>query len=106
MVDGPLIVTPAPGQAHAVLAAELIVLLAVEIVSPSSRVYDREHKRHTYLAVGVPEHWVVDAGSRTIDVWRIGDREPRTVRDRLKWTAPSGHRVEIKANELFEGVGG
>lgn len=31
--------------------------------------------------------------------------EPRIVRDRLPWVAPSGHRVEIGMEKLFEGIG-
>jgi Uma2 family endonuclease len=75
--------------------------LAVEIVSPSSRLYDREHKRRAYLALGVPVYWVVDTESRTIEVWRPGDAAPRVFHDRFDWTPPSGHRVEIALDKLF-----
>jgi Uma2 family endonuclease len=78
--------------------------LAAEVVSPSSKRYDREEKRAAYLEFGVPEYWVVDPEARTVEVWRTHDRQPRTLRDTLTWTAPSGHRVEIALDGLFEGV--
>jgi Uma2 family endonuclease len=44
--------------------------LAVEIISRSSRVYDREFKRDAYLALGVREVWLVDPRAKTIEVCR------------------------------------
>jgi Uma2 family endonuclease len=44
--------------------------LAVEIVSRSSRVYDREFKRDAYLALGVREVWLVDPRAKAIEVFR------------------------------------
>jgi Uma2 family endonuclease len=41
--------------------------LAVEIVSPSSRRYDRVKKLAWYASIGVPEYWIVDAEARTIE---------------------------------------
>ncbi len=42
--------------------------LAVEVLSPSSRVYDREFKRDAYIALGVREVWLVDIRNRSIEV--------------------------------------
>jgi Uma2 family endonuclease len=44
--------------------------LAVEIISRSSRVYDREFKRDAYLALGVREVWLVDPRAKAIEVCR------------------------------------
>jgi Uma2 family endonuclease len=41
--------------------------LAVEVISPSSRRYDRVLKARWYASVGVPEYWVVDPEARTIE---------------------------------------
>ena len=38
--------------------------LAVEVLSRSSRVYDREFKRDAYIALGVREVWLVDIRNR------------------------------------------
>ena len=41
--------------------------LAIEIVSPSSRRYDRVVKLAWYASIGVPEYWIVDADARTLE---------------------------------------
>ena len=41
--------------------------LAVEIISPSSRGYDRVKKLAWYARIGVPEYWIVDSDARTIE---------------------------------------
>jgi Uma2 family endonuclease len=41
--------------------------LVVEIVSPSSRRYDRVTKLRWYAQLGVPEYWIVDSDAQTIE---------------------------------------
>jgi Uma2 family endonuclease len=41
--------------------------LVVEVVSQSSRRYDRVTKLGWYASIGVPEYWVVDPDARTIE---------------------------------------
>ncbi|HEY8091552.1 MAG TPA: Uma2 family endonuclease [Polyangiaceae bacterium] len=41
--------------------------LAVEIVSPSSRRYDRVTKLAWYASIGVPEYWILDPTAHTIE---------------------------------------
>jgi Uma2 family endonuclease len=41
--------------------------LVVEIVSPSSRRYDRVLKPRWYAGIGVPEYWIVDPEARTVE---------------------------------------
>src|SRR5690349_8530990 len=111
LLDGILIVTPAPGPAHQIVASRLMYhlsdalqgpgyahvvgpgvvvrtprtqlepdilvypsryspktewakvgehWLAVEVLSRSSRIYDREIKRDAYFALGVQQVWLVD----------------------------------------------
>ncbi|MGQ0714567.1 MAG: Uma2 family endonuclease [Gemmatimonadaceae bacterium] len=43
--------------------------LAVEVLSPSSRLYDREVKRGAYLALGVEEYWIVDPDDCCVGIW-------------------------------------
>src|SRR6476661_527333 len=63
--------------------------LAVEILSRSSRVYDREFKRDAYLTLGVREVWLVDVQYRSIEVcMRSGTG--RVVHDALTWRAADG----------------
>ena len=61
------------------------LLLAVEIISPSSVHYDRVTKRAFFQGVGVPEYWVVDADARAVERWRPEYRAPETLRERLAW---------------------
>jgi Uma2 family endonuclease len=41
--------------------------LAVEILSPSSRSFDRVKKLHWYASIGVPEYWIVDPDAKTLE---------------------------------------
>ncbi|MEP7227350.1 MAG: Uma2 family endonuclease [Gemmatimonadales bacterium] len=43
--------------------------LAVEVLSPSTRIYDRDFKREAYVNLGVEEVWLVDSENRTIETW-------------------------------------
>jgi Uma2 family endonuclease len=61
--------------------------LAVEVLSRSSRVYDREVKRAAYFALGVRQLWLVDARDRSADVWR-SPRLHRVERQIIRWRAP------------------
>ena len=45
------------------------LVLAVEVVSPSSRRTDRIQKRKLYQAQGVPEYWVVNTDEQVIERW-------------------------------------
>ena len=62
--------------------------LAVEILSRSSRVYDREFKRDAYLTLGVREVWLVDKWERSVEVSRVRGMS-ETVRDVLYWLVPT-----------------
>lgn len=42
--------------------------LVVEIVSPATAGYDRREKQDAYARAGVPEYWIADPASRTIEV--------------------------------------
>jgi Uma2 family endonuclease len=42
--------------------------LGVEVVSPSSKRYDRVKKLHWYAQLGVPEYWLVDPEAQTLEL--------------------------------------
>ncbi|HET7326233.1 MAG TPA: Uma2 family endonuclease [Nocardioidaceae bacterium] len=48
-------------------------LLAVEVLSPSTRLIDINLKRARYEAVGCPSYWVVDPDSLTLTAWELRD---------------------------------
>jgi Uma2 family endonuclease len=63
------------------------LLLAVEVLSPSSGRHDRLRKRPGYQHY-VPEYWIVDVDARLIERWRAADTRPEIVTDRLTSTPP------------------
>lgn len=155
LLDGVLLVTPAPRFAHQVLATRLVVQLssaledttravvvgpgaivappgtqlqpdvlvcparfgaevrwtditehwlAIEILSHSSRIYDRDFKRAAYFALGVPQVWLVDIADRSVDVWTSRD-EDVVEREVVRWRVPTSDlEVTIDLRDLFAGV--
>ena len=78
--------------------------LAVEVLSRSSRFYDREFKRDAYFQLGVQQVWLVDIEDRSVDVWhsRAGHD---VVRDVIRWRVPtSALEVTIALIDLFAGI--
>ena len=55
-------------------AIEGPLLLAIEILSPSTRAKDLILKRSLYEDSGVASYWVVDLDVPSITVWTLGDR--------------------------------
>ena len=150
LLEGFLIVTPAPGLPHQLVATRLAVILgtllgsrayvtgpgvverkprthlepdllvfpgpihkefkwtdltahwlAVEVFSRSSKAYDRAYKRDAYLALGVPEVWLVDRWERAVFVCRPGEGE-RRVTGTLRWQ-PAGvaEAMALEVESLF-----
>ena len=60
------------------------LLLAVEVLSPSTARADRQVKRRLYAEIA-DEYWIVDLDARLIERWRPGDTRPDIVTDRLLW---------------------
>jgi Uma2 family endonuclease len=65
------------------------LLLAVEIISPSSARHDRVTKRPRYQRNRVPEYWIVDDVSQTIERWTPDEDRPELLAEQLVWH-PSG----------------
>lgn len=83
------------------------LLLAVEVLSPSSLRADRFTKRRLYQERGVPLYWVVDADDLSAEVWTPSDRFPRTERSELIWT-PQGSSTPfvLSLGDLFRSLTG
>jgi Uma2 family endonuclease len=61
------------------------VLLAAEVLSPSSTRADRFTKRRLYQEQGVPLYWLIDPDAHSVEVWLPEDDYPVTERDMLTW---------------------
>lgn len=59
-------------NAHAHIITESRILgtpdLVVEVASPGTAGYDRREKQDAYARAGVPEYWIVDPATHTIEV--------------------------------------
>src|SRR6185437_16074370 len=81
------------------------LLLAVEVLSPSSSRHDRITKRRFFQKHGVPEYWVVDGEAEAFEVWHPGDDRAALVDERLVWgPAPSVPAFELELRALFGSV--
>jgi Uma2 family endonuclease len=65
------------------------LLMAAEVLSPSTARADRVAKRRLFRDEGVPEYWIVDLDSRTIERSTPSDPRPELLVERLEW-APVG----------------
>ena len=76
--------------------------LAVEVLSRSSRIYDREFKRDAYFALGLNQVWLVDWHARSVEVCKTKGKSS-VVRDTIRWRI-AGADVAINLHEVFAGL--
>ena len=82
--------------------AVMHLLLAVEVLSPSSLRFDRFTKRKLFQEMGVPLYWVIEADRREVEVWTPGDAFPVTERQRLLWLPDgAGELFTLELDHLF-----
>ena len=77
----PSIVGPVPREWSAIGP----LLLAIEILSPSTARHDRFTKRRLYQRQGIPECWIVDLDARFVERWRPTDERPEMLDAHLEW---------------------
>jgi Uma2 family endonuclease len=79
------------------------LLVAVEVLSPSSRRADRFTKRIEYQRHEIPVYWIVDADEHYVEVWTPRDNFPVFEREGLSWH-PAGARTpfELALADLFK----
>ena len=81
------------------------LLLAVEVLSPSSSRHDRITKRRFFQKHGVPEYWVVDGEAEAFEVWHPGDERAALADERLVWSpVPSVPVFELELRAFFASV--
>ena len=74
------------------------LLLAIEVLSPTTARADRFTKRRLYQEVGVGTYWIVDADARQAEVWTPDLAFPTIERKRLTWRptgAPSPFAIQL-----------
>ncbi len=49
--------------------------LVVEVSSPGTAIHDRNRKYRVYAKAGVPEYWIADPGTQTVEVLVLEDGE-------------------------------
>ncbi|HEU5184426.1 MAG TPA: Uma2 family endonuclease [Gemmatimonadaceae bacterium] len=154
LLEGMLLVTPAPSYAHQIVATRLATMLtnalagdahvvavgaiqrgkdtqlqpdvlvcppefrptinwrdirewwlAVEVLSPSSRLYDRDVKRGAYLALGVREYWIVDPDNCSLERWLPNRAGGLRTTEEVRWRpAQIDREIVIDLGALFHGV--
>jgi Uma2 family endonuclease len=78
------------------------LLLAVEVLSPSSIRQDRVEKRDFYLANGVQEYWIVDLDGRLFERWVPERERPEIFRDEITWhPAGANEPLRIDLDRFF-----
>jgi Uma2 family endonuclease len=79
--------------------------LAVEVLSPSSKHYDRDYKLAAYLRVGVREVWIVDLDRGSIEVSSADGRRSIVQSDVVHW-APEGitQPLGLDLEEIFRDI--
>jgi Uma2 family endonuclease len=80
------------------------LLLAVEVLSPSSSRHDRVRKRPLYQR-HVPDYWIIDADARLIERWTADADRPEIITETLTWQ-PSGASTPfvLELGQFFETV--
>ncbi len=81
------------------------LLLAIEVLSPSTARYDRFTKRRLYQEVGIPLYWIVDPDRQMVDVWTPATTFPTVERDRIAWSPPDASiPFTLELAELFKPI--
>jgi Uma2 family endonuclease len=77
------------------------LLLAVEVLSPSSARADRFTKRRLYQEEGVPAYWIVDPERRCVEVWTPDVSFPAIEWDTVTWQpAGADAALTVRLEEL------
>lgn len=83
------------------------LLLAVEVLSPSTARYDRGVKRRFYQRAPAGEYWIVDVDARAIERWRADDERPEVCIDEILWQpAGAGRALRIDLVRFFGEIHG
>lgn len=97
------ICVPAPGREQVREWPDIgALLLAVEVLSPSTARVDRGRKREYYQRIGADEYWIVDVATRSVERWTPDATRAERCRGRLTWVPArvTGHSKTVDAVEI------
>jgi Uma2 family endonuclease len=80
-------------------------LLAIEVLSPSTRLFDLWRKKDLLQEVGCPSYWVVDPAGPELTAWELLDGrfvEVARVTGSESWTAQQPFPVTVTPTELLD----
>ena len=78
------------------------LILAVEVLSPSTQRVDRHEKRRLYRQESVPEYWIVDTTARVFERWRPESELPEILDHTIAWQPlPSHDSLQIDLIKYF-----
>jgi len=81
------------------------LLLAIEVLSPSTTRSDRFTKRRLYQEVGVPLYWMVDGDHELVEVWTPEAALPVVERERVTWMPAGADRpFALDLRVLFQPI--
>jgi Uma2 family endonuclease len=81
------------------------LLLAVEVLSPSTARADRFTKRRLYQEVGVATYWIVDPERRCVEVWTPEATFPVVEWEAVTWQpAGAAEPLSVLLGELFKPI--
>jgi len=108
-VQPDILVVPADYDGPADAPMEASPLLVIEILSPSTALYDLNTKFKRYERAGIPSYWVVDPLGGRLIVWELREGAYVEVLDRAgdePWTARQPFAVTVVPSELVGPEGG
>ena len=81
------------------------LLLAIEVLSPSTARADRVAKRTMFRDEGVAEYWIVDLDARTVERSTPADPRVEVLADRIEWfPAGAGSPLVVDLVDYFKRV--
>lgn len=80
------------------------LMVAAEVLSPSSSRHDRVAKRRVYTR-HVPEYWIVDLDARLIERWPMSGERPEVTPEALEWhTAGATKPFRLDLSKYFASI--
>ena len=79
-------------------------LLAVEILSPSTRRYDLDTKKSAFERAGCPAYWVIDPSGPSITTWELHEgsyRQTHHITGEATFTTQTPFPVAFRPSELL-----